>query len=116
MVVHRILLKIKLQWYVNNKSLRCKFYKYFDDKEKKYEVLGGMDCPKGLKVTKRKDCKAACCALGIPFGIRSEDFKHSRQCYSLDKTCTQKRSKKSEAICKIGIQTYINVAKFVSYP
>ena len=97
-------MEIKLQWYVNNKSLRYKSYKYFDDKEKKYEVLGGMDCPKGLKVTKRKDCKAACCALGIPFGIRSDEFKHGRQCYSLDKTCTQTRSKQSEAICKIGTQ------------
>ena len=103
----------KLKWYVDNKSLRCKFYKYYDDKEKKYEVLGGMDCPKGLKVTKRKDCKAACCALGIPFGIRSDEFKQNRQCYSLDKTCTQKRSKKSEAICKIGIKMYINIAKFL---
>ena len=65
-----------------------------------------MDCPKGLKVTKRKDCKAACCALGIPFGIRSEDFKHSRQCYSLDKTCVQERDKNSKAICKIGTHIY----------
>ena len=73
-----------------------------------------MDCPKGLKVTKRKDCKAACCALGIPFGIRSEDFKHSRQCYSLDKTCVQERDKNSKAICKIGthIYIYINITKF----